>query len=71
MKYPFKKPVLYGRSRECFALKAQAERLWNLARKYAKKGNIEAVNECKRLAFESAKTADFIASQTDTEDVDK
>jgi hypothetical protein len=67
MKYPFKKPVHYGRTKVCFALKAQAERLWLLARKYQRSGNVVAVNECRRLAFESAKSADIIASKPESE----
>lgn len=62
MKYPFKKPVHYGRTKLCFALKAQAERFWLLARKYQRKGNFEAVNACRQFAFESAKEADIVAS---------
>jgi hypothetical protein len=69
-KLPNKKAIRYGRSRVCFALKSQAERLWALGKKYLKKGNYEAVNECRRIAFESAKTADFIAAQPDLENGD-
>jgi hypothetical protein len=59
-------PVRWGKSRVCFALKKQAERLWTLGKSYARKGDEFAADNCFRLAKERAKEADDTAKQDDS-----
>ncbi len=63
MKWPAKKPVRYGNTKICFALKSKAEKLWKLGRSYQRKRNQDAADNCFALAKETAKEADKIANQ--------
>jgi hypothetical protein len=63
VKWPAKKPVRYGKTKLCFALKNQAEKMWALGKSYLRKNNQDAADNCFKMAREHDKEADIVANK--------
>ena len=64
MKWPPKKPVLYGNTKLCFALQKKAFRIWKMRRHFLKVGKLDMADNCLILACEAAREADEIAAKS-------